>query len=793
MRTTTDDSIKSYDYLIKDLLGSCRNYGLFDNKALILIGYILLLQKYGKLTKGIDPNQFLALERELIYEGEIDEISKLDSVTHDLTTFRVPLLESILRITELFDWTQCSPDIIFERLLFLSYSQQRCCVYQPKEVTSLVISLADLEDSSMKRVYNPFAGIAEFGLHTSNYYGQEFNREIWALGKIRLLLNDILCQYKNENSFTKWQENNSFNAIISILPLGLKMDRRNKYVDDVYSNLSFEHPTIDGVFFEKSLKSISCTGKIIGVISPNFLYDSSHKAVIFKQYLVETGYISKVILLPNNLFPNTSIPVVVVELNQIPNDNIMMVDASTMYKEGKRTSILDVETVKHAINDINQKYVRLINREEVANNEYNLLPSRYFLEDIPLPDGYKAVKLGDIANIYLGEKVVSDNIQGKVVGIANLSSDPIAYEKSEDDFRIVHIKKGFRKITSPVLLLSKIRNLKPTFFAASFESPIYVAPHILALTVNLDDVYMPYLVSELAQKSEIAHKGSIIPNISKKDILGLTLHIPPIDIQRSIHEKTLFVNKEAKLQELGLENMLRRQKNDFIEEIRIKKHNLAQYLAEISSSVSSLSKFIENKGIGTELISQRMNISLSDHISKLSLSVEEMNNKLELLTRESVFGESKIIDINKILKKFKSTSSYSIEYDFDQESIKSKNVNVNMAEDDFKEVIHHIISNAVKHGFADANINNIIRINLSYNITEDMYVVKVSNNGKPMPKGMDSRRYGIKGEIAGITGNEGIGGYRVKSIIEHFNGNYSIENTTGIFPVEISIKLPKYE
>lgn len=794
MRTTTDNSIKSYDYLIKDLLGSCRNYGLFDNKALILIGYILLLQKYGKLTKGIDPNQFLALERELIYEGEIDEISRLDSVTHDLTTFRVPLLESILRITELFDWAQCSPDIIFERLLFLSYSQQRCCVYQPKEVTSLVISLADLEDSSMKRVYNPFAGIAEFGLYTNNYYGQEFNREIWALGKIRLLLNDILCQYKNENSFTKWQENNSFNAIISILPLGLKMDRRNKYVDDVYSNLSFEHPTIDGVFFEKSLKSISCTGKIIGVVSPNFLYDSSHKALIFKQYLVEKGYISKVILLPNNLFPNTSIPVVVVELNQIPNDSIMMVDASSMYREGKRTSILDVEAVKHAINNIDQKYVRLTNSEEVANNEYNLLPSRYFLEDIPVPNGYLAVKLKDISTTVKGESVVADNITGSVINISNLSSSAVDFKKSLEDFRIINVQKGFKKITSSVLLLSKVRVLKPTLVNASIDNPIYISPNILALNINEDKVFIPYLIGELIAKSELLEKGYIIPHFRISDILNLVIHIPSFDIQQSTYEKTVRANRDISSKNITLVELYDRIRKEFAEEIRIKKHNLSQYLAEINSNVSSLSKYLENKGMNDELISQRMNISISEHISSLFSSIEEMSKKLDLLTKENSFGKESIVDISKTLRRYKSTTDYSVEFYIDKESINTKAINVSIAENDFKEVVQHIISNALKHGFIDKEVNHIIRIHISYDISDNMYVIEISNNGKPMPKGMDTHRYGIKGEVAGTTGNEGIGGFQVKSIIEHYNGSFSVDNDIdNLFPVQITIKLPKVD
>ena len=56
-----------------------------------------------------------------------------------------------------------------------------------------------------------------------------------------------------------------------------------------------------------------------------------------------------------------------------------------------------------------------------------------------------------------------------------------------------------------------------------------------------------------------------------------------------------------------------------------------------------------------------------------------------------------------------------------------------------------------------------------------------SNNGNPLPKGMNKERYGMLGEKAGITGGTGRGGYVVKSVVEHYNGDYDVfmdgENT----------------
>ena len=476
-----------------------------------------------------------------------------------------------------------------------------------------------------------------------------------------------------------------------------------------------------------------------------------------------------------------------------------MVDGSTFFEKAGRQNVLKNEELLEAIENFDSRCVKHISNEEIAANDFNLNPAIYVntvSDVIEVPDGFELKKLRDVISAYKGDKV--ENLNARFVRGKDLADGRFSFDKTFEDLQIESISQRCTLLGKDLLLVLKIGNLKPTYFHHLSNIDVCCNPNVLTFDFN-DGIYPQYLVNELGKDyiiKQVATRSGVgvMPSITLNNLLEVEVLIPDFQTQKILFENDKQNDILLKAKELGLEDLANRQKNDFIEEVRIKKHNLAQYLAEINSSISALSKYIDNRGIGDELISQRMQISLSNHISKLFVSIEEMNKKLELLTRETTFGESKSVDINKLLRSFKGTSLYSIDYIFDKEAIQSKVALVDIAEEDFKEVIRQIISNAVKHGFVTDASNHIIRINLTYDMTDNMYVLSISNNGKPMPKGMDSKRYGIKGEVAGVTGNEGIGGYRVKSIIEHYKGSYSIENyPEKLFPVEINIKLPKYE
>ena len=115
-----------------------------------------------------------------------------------------------------------------------------------------------------------------------------------------------------------------------------------------------------------------------------------------------------------------------------------------------------------------------------------------------------------------------------------------------------------------------------------------------------------------------------------------------------------------------------------------------------------------------------------------------------------------------------------------------------ISKSDLREVFNNIVKNAEIHGFIDNTKKNyIIIISLSFDVSENMLRIDISNNGKPMPKGMDEFRYTLKNEKAGVTGNEGLGGFRINQIIRHFGGELKLNtNQQDEFPVKIALYLP---
>ena len=100
---------------------------------------------------------------------------------------------------------------------------------------------------------------------------------------------------------------------------------------------------------------------------------------------------------------------------------------------------------------------------------------------------------------------------------------------------------------------------------------------------------------------------------------------------------------------------------------------------------------------------------------------------------------------------------------------------VEIAPLDFERLVRNIVENAKVHGFTNPNrIDYIISIVLSVVPEKNMFQIDISNNGIPLPAGMDKNRFGLLGEKAGVTGRTGRGGYVVKSIVEHYHGDYDV-------------------
>ena len=112
--------------------------------------------------------------------------------------------------------------------------------------------------------------------------------------------------------------------------------------------------------------------------------ENREKAI--RRWFVEQDLVEGVVLLPDNLFYNTTAPGLIVLLNRhkpaARAGRIVLVNASREALKGQPKNYLPEAAIRkiadafHAGKDVD-KFVKVIGRDEAAANDYNLSPSRY--------------------------------------------------------------------------------------------------------------------------------------------------------------------------------------------------------------------------------------------------------------------------------------------------------------------------------------------------------------------------------------------------------------------------------
>jgi len=140
-----------------------------------------------------------------------------------------------------------------------------------------------------------------------------------------------------------------------------------------------------------------------------------------REQILKNDLIEAIIAMPSKLFSGVGIPVALVILNKNkPEDHknkVMFIDAESDYQEGKNQNSLrnqDIEKIVGAFDNWKSvdKYARVIDMKEVAENDYNLNVRRYI-------DSSEIEEVIDVSNVWKELKQTEkerDEINKKVEG-----------------------------------------------------------------------------------------------------------------------------------------------------------------------------------------------------------------------------------------------------------------------------------------------------------------------------------------------------------------------------------------
>ena len=778
---------QQYRDIVKQLVQCLSSSGIgHSGNAIAIIGLFIVLSKKGQLINYIGEYRYIYSTRIWLDSSNYIRLQDVCALGC-MSSIKCLVLDvtHIMHAIHNLDHAKLFDEII--AYYNVEEAREIGIFSQPQELTHLITYL--LNDTGAKNVYNPFAGIASYQFNNKSvrFVSQEINYVVWIVGQIRFLLNDIDAEYTCDDSLEHWLgDSQIFDAVVATPPFGMRLDNNQRSKTNF--NVNFNHKDIDPLFIDKALKSVRCNGLVISVVAPNFL-SSGGDLMRFREFLVMGKYIQKVILLPRNIFHTTPIYTAIILLSRSQNDHVLFVDASQCAIEDKRINILDSEQVIQAIESEDSKIVRKVLVEEIAAQSYDLTPKRYFLEKERVPEGYKLISLQSVAQLINGINCVNNDVNGHYVSVGELSSDALYFSLNIEDLPYGKIKAHFKRITTPVLLLSMIRSLKPSYVEASEEQPIYISPGIMALSIDLTLIEISFLAYELSLKSEILHKRTIFLNFRRRDILTLNVAVPSRSTQKEIIRSLVIADKNAKIKEQNLGEIIEMKKQELFGLISHRKHRINPYFSGIQDGISLLKdKFKEHGSLTLDhKVGKSSNIGrVLDNIEK---SLCEMKEIFRDLTSELIVGEKtkfNLIDFlnsyNYIVKNTNLTLRFEKQNDG---SIVDSDRQIEFSKSSLKELLDIILENAERHAFVGRTTGNI---DIRYGEDRDGIYIQILNDGVPLGDNFNEELSFVEGYKYGDSGNTGKGLFRAKQICTELGASISwFNDSSNIFPTGLLI------
>lgn len=670
----------------------------------------------------------------------------------------------------------------------------------PKEIAQLSAHL--MKDWKEKDIFNPYAGFASFGIfcpHTS-YHGEELNIDVATLAKLRLDAHGMSINDVDITDSTRFEWLGG-NVMIAMPPFADKLvDTENSYVN--FSNFKI-HNSLE--FLIAQFTALPGIRKAIFVTPTSFSYQPSGYKIL-REALLDQNLIDSIIELPSNILYGTSIPCSLLILNKDkPNQNVKIVDARECFCQHSKTiRILDI---KKCVESITSEHTALnMSSSDILKDNGNLSYDFYKRSQLVYPDTYKKYSLDNLISRAFADSRHGDEY-GRVITISNLPFTPFTSEIKIEDLEIASVI-GLTKISHPCIVMSTIGQARAAICPASQDNPVYLKPNIIAWDLLMYDlVDANYLCLEL---NKISAYGTYANRIRVNDILKMEIGLPSKEEQITIFAEAKKAYKLAKAEELGLAEIIQSMKSEYINNVRNRKHDMAPYMRQLSSGFKLIKTYIERADY----------TSIKNVITRQENALKQLQGLVDILSDEEEFSNAEIVNIDGFLSALENSSydkvNFKILYDTDSPALEALGLpfrasngdngmgNTNDIKDnrkpldlwvyigklDLKRAVDNIISNAVQHGFVDKERTDYcIWITLSADTHKGTFIISFTNNGLPFPEGLTKERYGMLGEKAGKTGGNGKGGYIVKSIVEHFGGDYDILVGNETSTVRISLPI----
>ena len=285
--------------------------------------------------------------------------------------------------------------------------------FTPPEIAQLMARL--IEPDSGDEIYDPTCGSAgllikahlrfkekypeTYATESIGFFGQEIQHLTYAIAKMNSFIYKMDIDIKLGDTmirpaFTDDGGLRKFDKVFAN-PMWNQKFQQKTYEDDQFNRFGLGYPpnsSADWGWIQHMYASLNKKGKLAVVIDTGSVSRGSgtrgkNKERDVRKEFVEKDLIETVILLPENMFYNTTAPGVIITINKSKEKKgeVLLINASKLFKKGRPKNYLTEE----AINQIYDIYTnwkeeenlsKVVQIDDLVKNDFNLSPSRYIVD-----------------------------------------------------------------------------------------------------------------------------------------------------------------------------------------------------------------------------------------------------------------------------------------------------------------------------------------------------------------------------------------------------------------------------
>jgi len=305
--------------------------------------------------------------------------------------------------------------------------------FTPKEVGWMMARLMDPRQG--EEVYDPCCGSGGLLIKCQlvlkereqkiarplKLYGQELTGSSFAIARMNMVLHDMAGEIVRGNTMTnpKFLEEGRLKRfdIVVTNPMWNQdnFDPKN-YENDPYERFETRGgyapaSSADWAWLQHVAASLKENGRAAVVIDTGAASRGSgsqgeNKEKSIRRWFVENDLIEGVILLPDNLFYNTTAAGLIIVLNAAKPKNrrgqILLVNASAEFRKGRPKNELTEEGIRKVVECFREwrdqeGLCRVVSQKEIADADYNLSPSRFVRGGVTAQNGDIQQVLNELA------------------------------------------------------------------------------------------------------------------------------------------------------------------------------------------------------------------------------------------------------------------------------------------------------------------------------------------------------------------------------------------------------------